>query len=335
MRLDSIAAAAALLLASGTAGAQTTDVKFALDWALQGNHAMWTMAADKGHFAKENLNVTMDRGFGSGDTVVKVASGAYDIGFGDINALVPFNAQNPDRRVKAVFVVFDQSLSAVITYRNAGVVEPKDLAGKTLAAPEGEASRLMFPAFARANGVDASKVSWQAVTPQLRETMLAQKRVDGITGFVSTSVFNLRAAGVDPNSLLVMRYNDRGVDILGNAILVTDAYLQRNPKVVEAFIRATIAGMKDLIADPAAGMAQLKKRDPLLNEALELERWGMVRDLVVLTPHVRANGFSEIAPARLEAAVRTVGEAYNVADKVKGADVYTAAHLPPQAQRRP
>ena len=335
MKLNGIAAAAALLVATGAASAQTTDVKFALDWALQGNHAMWTMAADKGHFQKEGLNVATDRGFGSGDTVVKVASGAYDIGFGDINALVPFNAQNPDRRVKAVFVVFDQSLSAVITYRNAGGTAPKDLAGKTLAAPEAEASRLMFPAFARANGVDASKVSWQAVTPQLRETMLAQKRVDGITGFVSTSVFNLRAAGIDPNTLLVMRYNDFGVDILGNALLVTEATIQKNPKMIEAFVRATVAGMKDLIADPAAGMAQLKKRDPLLNESLEAERWAMVRDLVVLTPHVKANGFSQIEPARLEATVRTVGEAYNVADKIKGADVYTDRFLPPQAQRRP
>ena len=215
------------------------------------------------------------------------------------------------------------------------VAEGSGLAGKTLAAPEGEASRLMFPAFARANAVDAPKVLWQAVTPQLRETMLAQKRVDGITGFVSTSWFNLRAAGVDTSTLLVMRYNDFGVDILGNAILATEATIQKNPKMVEAFVRATIAGMKDLLADGPGGMAQLKKRDALLNEALELERWALVRDLVVLTPHVKANGFSEITPARLEATVRTVAEAYNVVDKVKPADVYTAQFLPPQAARRP
>jgi len=82
-------------------------------------------------------------------------------------------------------------------------------------------------------------------------------------------------------------------------------------------------------------MAQLKKRDPLLNEQLELERWALVRDLVVLTPHVKANGFSEIDPARLAATVRTVAEAYDVVDKVTPADVWTPAHLPPQAARRP
>ena len=77
------------------------------------------------------------------------------------------------------------------------------------------------------------------------------------------------------------------------------------------------------------------KRDPLLHEALEPERRALVRALVVLTPHVKVNGLSEIAPGRRETTVRTVAEAYDVVDKVRPADVYTTAHLPPQDQRRP
>ena len=74
-----IGAAIALAMAGGAAAAQTKDVKFTLDWALQGNHAVWTVAQEKGYFTKEGLNVKIDRGFGSGDAVTKVASGAYDL----------------------------------------------------------------------------------------------------------------------------------------------------------------------------------------------------------------------------------------------------------------
>jgi NitT/TauT family transport system substrate-binding protein len=317
-----------------SASAQTSDVKFALDWAVQGNHAIWTLAADKGHFAREGLNVTIDRGFGSGDTVVKVASGAYDMGFADINAVVPFNAANPNTRIKAVFLVFDQSLSGVIAHKGGPIASPKDVEGRTLASPDAEASRLLFPAFARANGIDATKVSWQSVTPQLRESLLAQKRVDGITGFISTAIFNLKAAGVAPESLTVLRYNDHGVDIVGSAVIASDAFIQKNPRAVAAMVRATIAGLNDLLADPAAGMATLKRRDGLLNEQLEAERWTMVRDIAVLTPAVRANGFSNVAPDRLQRVIRNVAEAYNVVDKIKAEDVYTDAFLPPVEQRR-
>jgi NitT/TauT family transport system substrate-binding protein len=324
---------AGLLLASGAAAAQTTDVKFALDWAVQGNHAIWTLAQDKGHFAREGLNVTIDRGFGSGDTVTKVASGAYDMGFADINALVPFVAANPGARTRAVFLVFDQSLSGVIAHKGGPIARPKDIEGRMLASPEAEASRLLFPAFARANGIDVSRVAWQSVTPQLREALLAQKRVDGITGFISTAIFNLKAAGIAPDTLNVMRFNDHGVDLVGSAVIVSDAYAQRNPRAVAAMVRATIAGLRDLLADPKEGMAGLKRRDGLINEALELERWELVRDLVVVTPNVRQNGFSHLPPDRLERTIGVVATAYNVADKVKGADVYTEAFLPPPAER--
>src|SRR5581483_5215455 len=113
---------------------------FALDWALQGNHAIWGMAFDKNRWAEQKLDVQMDRGFGSGDTIIKVASGAYDIGFADINGLVKFNADNPDKRVIAVYQVFSRTLGAVIALKKSGINAPKDLNGKTLGAPEGEAS---------------------------------------------------------------------------------------------------------------------------------------------------------------------------------------------------
>ena len=60
-----------------------TNVKFVIDFTYQGNHAIWGLALAQGLFTREGLAVTMNRGYGSGDTIVKVASGAYDVGFAD------------------------------------------------------------------------------------------------------------------------------------------------------------------------------------------------------------------------------------------------------------
>ncbi len=328
-------ACAAVVLAAAPAAAQSPQpVKFALDWALQGNHAVFTMALDKGHYAREGLAVTMDRGFGSGDTVTKVASGAYDIGYADLNTVIPFNA-NPANATKmtGVLLVMDQSLAAVIL-RKGAVANPKGLEGKKLAAPEADAGRMLFPAFARAQGIDIAKIAWQNVTPQLRETLLVQKQVDGVTGFISTSVFNIKMAGVAPSELMVYRYNEYGVDLLGSALIVSQAYAEKNPETVRKFVRASVAGIKDALADPKAGMVQLRQRDQLFDVAVELERFEMVRDLTMLTDNVKKNGLSSVTADRLAKSVATVAEAYGVAGKVKAEDVYVDRFLPPAADRK-
>lgn len=312
---------------------QATNVRLVLDWALQGNHSCFTMAMERGHYQREGLNVTMDRGFGSGDTITKVASGAYDVGFSDITLVIPHNTRNPANKVTGVLVMFDQSMAAAASFKTSGIDTPKKLEGKRLAAPEGEGSRLLFPAFARAQGIDLSRISWTNVSPQLREAVLMQRQVDAITGFVMTIVFNLKANGVNPNDLQVFRYNDFGVDIFGSGVVASQAVIQRSPDTVRKFVKATCLGMRDALTNMREGVAQLKRREPLLNEALEIERFEMVRDLVMLTPNVRQNGVSSISTQRLATAVQTVAEAYNV-QGASTSDTYTPEFLPGNDDRR-
>lgn len=324
----------AIAAASGSAHAQS-NIKMVLDWAIQGNHAVFSVPIEKGYFAKEGLAIQMDRGFGSGDAAAKVASGAYDIGFADINTLVPFNAQNPDKKMLGFFMVFDESLAAVMVSKDAKVTKPKDLEGKTLAAPEADAGRMLFPAFARATGFDISKINWKTVTPQLRETMLIQKQADGITGFLSTSVLNLKANGMGPERITVWRYNDFGVPLYGSALITTWAYAEKNPNTLKAIVRATVAGMKETFARPKEAVATLKKFDNLMKEDLENDRLALVRDSVMLTKNVKEKGLSEVDMNRLDKSVEIVSEAYKVEKgKVTGKDLWSPAYLPPLAERK-
>ncbi len=82
----------ALGVAAGTLtlaqAAGPTKIKFTLDWKIRGLHAWYYWAKAKGYFKDENLDVTIDQGEGSAATVTRIMSGAYDAGFGDINAII-------------------------------------------------------------------------------------------------------------------------------------------------------------------------------------------------------------------------------------------------------
>jgi NitT/TauT family transport system substrate-binding protein len=309
-------------------------IRFSLDWALQGNHGMWALAEDRGIFRRENLAVRMDRGFGSGDTIVKVASGAYDIGFADISAAVKFNAENPDKRLVSIYQVFDRTAAAVVTLKGRGIETPKAVEGRHLGAPEGEGSRVLFPAFARAAGIDASRVRWSSMAANLRDTMLRQNQVDAVTGFLFTVHFNLVGLGIPEEQILGFPFAEHGLDIYGSAVFARAEWLERNGEQAAGFLRASIAGLRLLIADADAGMAALKRREPLFDEALEKRRWGMTRDRSIMTPNVISGGLGVLDMARARTLVQVNAEAYGIANPPSAESLFTDRYLPPASERR-
>ena len=159
-----------------------------------------------------------------------------------------------------------------MTLAGNGIDEPADLEGKILAAPDFDAGRQLFPAFAQATGIDEDLIEWMTVTPQLRETMLATGDADAITGFLTSGIQSLKAAGIAEEDIVVMRYPDYGVDLYSTSIITTQTWAAENPEAVTGIIRAVVRGHLDAIADPDAAIAALKARDPLIDEAIERER---------------------------------------------------------------
>ena len=111
----------AVLMMPLGAAAETTSIRFQLDWRFEGPAAPFLMAAEKGYFAEEGLQVQIDSGSGSAGAVNRVASGAYEMGFGDLNALVEFLAENPEGPgIKGVYIVYDGTPAAVLRGVKAG-----------------------------------------------------------------------------------------------------------------------------------------------------------------------------------------------------------------------
>ena len=127
----------AALLAHSTVLAQMTSVKFQLDWRFEGPAALFLLPKAKGYFEAEKLDVTIDTGNGSGNAVNRVASGAYEMGFADLAALMEFwgnNAGIPSKPV-AVMMVYNNTPAAVMALKKSGIKTPADLNGKKLGAP--------------------------------------------------------------------------------------------------------------------------------------------------------------------------------------------------------
>jgi NitT/TauT family transport system substrate-binding protein len=333
-RAAALALATAALAAPRLARAQAAPrVRLQLDWAFQSPNAFALVARDRGFFREAGVDVAVERGTGSGRVPVQLASGAADLGFGDINPAIRFAIENPDRGLLCVGVLLDRSPLCAIVRADGPVRAPKDLEGRTLAAPEFDAGRQLFPAFARVAGIDKAKVNFLSVSPELREPMLVQRRADGVTGFVTTSALALKGLGLATDAQRVLLYADHGLDLYGSALLTTRDYARANPDALRRTVAALFRGVQAQLADPAGAMAILRRAEPLTDVALETERHALNAATCILTPNARQNGLSAVEEARLGRGIAAVEEAFGLPQRLRAETFYTADYLPPPEAR--
>jgi NitT/TauT family transport system substrate-binding protein len=178
------AAIAAMLAVPATAEAP---VRFSLGLKFEGPSAPFVIGLDKGYYRAEGLDVTFDNAAAPIDVVKRVASGDVPMGFGDTNLLIKFRDQHPNMPVLAVFMGYNRPAYAVVARKSRGVTQPKDLEGKRLGAPETDSAFGAWKIFAKANGIDAAKVTIDNVSFPVREPMLAAGQVDAVTGYSFSS----------------------------------------------------------------------------------------------------------------------------------------------------
>ena len=335
MKLNAFLATAltvALLAGTSSAQAQNTPIKFQLDWRFEGPAALFLTPAAKGYFRDAKLDVTVDAGNGSGGAVTRVASGVYDIGFADMAALMEFHANNADAPNKpvAVMMVYNDTPASVMAMKKSGIKTPADLNNKKFGAPVFDAGRRAFPIFAKANNITG--VQWTTMDPTLRETMLVRGDIDAITGFTFTSLLNLEARGVKAEDVVVLPYPSYGVKLYGNAIIVSPKFIKENPAAIKAFLSAFAKGAKDVIANPAAAIADVKARDGIINTELETRRLKLAIDSVINSPNARAEGFGQVNGPRLALMASQVSDAFGTKSRVDPGAVWNGSFLPSKAE---
>jgi ABC-type nitrate/sulfonate/bicarbonate transport system substrate-binding protein len=308
-----------------------TPVKFTLDFRISGQVAPFFVALNKGYYKEEGLDVSIDVGSGSVASITRVASGAYDFGFGDISALIEFNANNAGpTAVQAVYQYYNQAPFCIIGRKDKGVTDFKSLAGKHIAAAAVESTKRAWPMAARRVGLKADSLNWVTTDFSARDNVVVRGDVDGATYFHDSALSLFQR--LKPAELTVLPYAAAGLNLYGNAVLASATLIQQNPKLVAGFVRATHRGMMEALASPTAAMVFVKQREPMLDTAVEIERFGITAGYIA-TADTKLHGIGDVRPQRVQQQVDEVTEVFGLKTKPSADAIYNLAFLPPKGER--
>jgi len=329
------ASVVAVLASAGLADAQgLTKIKFTTDWKIQGGHAWYYLARDKGYFRDEGLDVTVDQGEGSAVAIGRVLSGAYDAGFGDINAVIQNAADRPGEQPVMVYLVYNRAPYALIAKSDGPIKTLKDVEGRIISAPAGSATLRMFTPLAKLHDIDTTKVKILNAAPNLIEQMLVQGQADAITQFSATSYMNFLAMHLDPEKdFRWFFYSDYGLDLCSNGVVVSQRLLKENPKAVAGLVKAINRAILEVVAHPNEGIALIQKLEPLINADIETKRQAYFIDQQMLTPETEKLGIGDLSDSRLAASIKVVAEAYGLKRVPDVREVFVRDFLPSASDR--
>ena len=261
-------------LAAGSAFSQTK-IDFVLNWVPGGDHAPYYYAKKLGWYAKEGLDVNLEPGRGSALSTQKVGAGANPVGLADMaGALV---AAGKGAQTVAVFNVYANSPQGLYWLKSSGIKSVKDLAGKRIGNPAADGARIMWPALAKANGMDPKSVTWVNSDANAKLSALKAKSIDATTSFYNLHHVFQAELGADMGFLA---WRDAGLNPYGNSIIVNPQFLQKNRAAIDKFVKVTQRAFAACVAEPKPCVQALIDANGALKFDNELVNWSLVEVLM-------------------------------------------------------
>jgi len=249
-------------------GAQAQDaVSLRLNWYLGGLHVPYYYGKEMGYFKQEGIDLTINEGRGSGNTVQVVAAGSDTFGMADSSSLITTAAKGAD--VKSVMSLLNSTGFSVVSLASSGIRKPKDLEGKSLAVSPGDPLGQLFRAMAAANKLDMGTIRFVQVDPAAKVVSVLEKKVDALLGGADDQYFLIKYKGQEPAAL---RYADNGANIVGMTILTTGKLIKSNPDLVRRFVKASVRSWEEAKKNPNAAVDAAMKVKPDLNRQSTLDQ---------------------------------------------------------------
>jgi len=319
------AVAAALMAIAGVPARAAEPIKFLLDFTPYGKHALFYPALEKGFWRDAGFDVTILKGEGSGTTVSALAAGAVDFAFADTPTAVV--GRSKGGKIKVIGVVHERSLYTIGSFEGSGIKGPHDLEGKRIASSAGDATRVLFPAFAQITGIDQAKVTWVTMTPPARAASLVAGQADAAVLFATeTPTFAARAkeAGKVWTSF---GYSQYGLDLYGAGLIARDEQIAGQPERVKKFVEATFKGIAWAVENPEEAQKMFLKNHPAVDptEAREHFRIALA---YLMTENTKRTGIGIMSPDKMQRTVDLVTKYFN-AEGIGPNDVYTNQFLTP------
>lgn len=331
--VSSLSAAAALVPAHTWAqGAKPvlTPVKFTLDFKVTSQTAPFFLAAAKGYYAQEGLDVQIDVGAGSVASLTRVASGAYDLGLGDISALIEAHAKG-SLPVQAVYQYYNRAPFVIIGRKDRGITtQMASLKGKKVAAAAVESTRRSWPMVAEQQQLGSDFFEWVTTDFSARDNVMVRGDVDAATYFHDSAVSLFQR--MPPEQLSVLSYAEAGVHLYGNAIVASTALMEDKPELVRGFLRATQRALLDALANPVEALAAVRTREPMLRDDQERARWAITRTYLANAETAQV-GLGRIQPAVLQQQIAQIGKTFGLPQLPTVQAVWNTGFLPTAVQQ--
>jgi len=276
MKFNHIAAICALLALGATSFAHAQDkASLRLNWYLGGLHVPFYYGKDKGYYAAEGIDLTINEGRGSANTVQVVAAGSDTFGLADSSSVILTASKGAD--VKSVMSLLNTTGFSVVSLAETGIKTPKDLEGKKVAVSAGDPLGQLLQAVCKANNVDCSKISMVQVDPAAKVVTVLEKKTDALLGGADDQYFLIKYKGGNPSA---MRYADWGANIVGMTILTSGDTIKKNPDLVKRFVRASVKSWEEAKKNPGAAVDAAMKAKPDLNRQSTLDQLMVDIDLL-------------------------------------------------------
>lgn len=339
-RFNQVAAASAVTSLGATSIAApaiaqaNTQLKMILNWRYQGPQAWFFLAEDNGYFAQAGIDMVMDQGNGSGAAVGQVAGGAYDVGFGDVNALIQLAATKPEEAPLCVYQMYNKPPFTVAVLSDSDIMTASDLEGKLLGGAANDGALKLFPAFVKVAGIDDSGIEILNFQSNLREQMLKSEQVAGVFGYVNTIRFSAKLSGMNPDEeIRFISYGDYGMDLYSNGLIIPKAMAAENPEMVKGLVWAINQGVADTLNDLDAAVEAVARREALINKDIEKERLIATLQDEMNHAELATTGLGNVDPERFAKAIDIVVEANGLPRTPDISEVYSDAFLPAEDER--
>lgn len=270
---------AALVAALGLAGTGTVQalekVDFILNWIAGGDHAPYYYAKKMGLYEKAGIDLNIEQGKGSSMSSKRTGVGKNPIGLADLGTALVAKGKGAD--LVAVLNVYANSPYGMYWLKSSGIKGPKDLAGRKIGNPPWDAARQMWPALAKAVGMDPKSVTWVNVQPNAKLSALKAGAIDATTSFYNIHHIFQRELGDDMGFFPWKKY---GINPYGNSIIVNGKYLKSNRDTVAAFVKVTQKAFYTCVVKPEPCIRALVEANKGLKFDNELANWRLVTELM-------------------------------------------------------
>jgi NitT/TauT family transport system substrate-binding protein len=270
-----IAVVTLALVASTISAHAGQSISLILNWTPAADHSPFYYAKALGWYEKAGIDLSIEVGKGSGVSSLKVGSGGAPFGISDLATMLVARSKGAD--AVALMSIYANTGQTFYWLKSYGVNGPKDFVGRKIGNPPGDASRVMWPAFAKAAGLAPDAVSFVNVGPTAKSAALKSRTVEIISDFYNSHDLKLREFGADLGSL---NWKDIGLNAYGNSLIVNGAFLQKNPKLSEDFVRITQKAYAACVADFEPCLKALLDQVTGLDREEQLQQWGRIKYLM-------------------------------------------------------